>query len=452
MTVDESRTLPYSLEAERSVLGCVLLENERFDEVADLLAADDFFRDAHRRTFEAIKALRARRCGVDDVTLKEELARRGDLEEVGGPVYVASLADGMPRGVNLTHYAQIVLQKAQRRRLIAALNKGLSAAYDGEQPFEEVIEATEAGVLSVGQQTTGADFVFGPAWVSETFTHIERLAKNPQAITGVRSGFRELDELTRGFQPGDLIIIGARPSMGKTALAVQMALHAAQAGMVGVFSIEMARLALGIRAFALTGRINGMRLMTGRLKSDDYARLVDARGKLDRLRIAIDDSAMLTPTQLRTKARRLRSQQGLSALFVDYLQIVEPGSQDRRRSENRTLELGVMSRNLKQLAKELQVPVIVLSQLSRDAEKRAGDGRPKLSDLRESGAIEQDADVVLLLHRPEYYQHPPEPKSEGLAEIIIAKQRNGPVGVVELLFSKEFTRFDDWSHARAEGK
>lgn len=444
MAAPSERVLPHNLDAERSVLGCLLVENARFIEIADTLSGADFFRDAHRRIFEAARALHDRGRTADYVTLKEEIGRRGELDDVGGPAYIASLTDGMPRGVNLPHYAAIVREKAQRRRLIFTCTKIVADAYEGEPPIEDLIEQAEADVLAVGQEVTGSDFVLADQWIRETYEHLERLASDPRHVVGLSTGFRDLDALTRGLQPTDLIIIGARPSMGKTAVAVQIALHAAQHGMVGVFSVEMARLSLGIRAVSLTSRVNGMRLMTGRTGGTDFEAISSAFSLLGELKIAIDDSPILTPMQLRTKARRLKARHGLSALFIDYLQILEPGSTGKRRAENRTLELAQMSRSLKALAKELHIPVVVLSQLSRDAEKRA-DPRPKLSDLRESGAIEQDADLVLLLHRPEYYQETPRAEDLGRAELIVAKQRHGPTGVVELRFTKEFTRFDDWS-------
>ena len=435
------RTLPHNFDAERSVLGAILVENKTYVDVSDMLAPDDFFRDAHKRIYSALRSLATRRVGADFVTLKEELQRVGDLDEVGGPAYIASLADGVPRATNIAHYAGIVLEKAQRRRLIYACNRALQDAYEGDVPIEELLEQTEQAVLAVSQSASSSDFVHTAAWVDETFQHLERLASDPRHVTGVSTGFRDLDRLTRGLQPGDLVIVGARPSMGKTALMQQIAINAAAEGQVGVFSVEMARLSLGIRSFAVVGHVNTMRLMTGRLKSEDYARVSAAMETLAGIPLAIDDSPILTPAQLRTKARRLHARYPLRALFVDYLQILEGPT---HQTESRTLELAKMSRSLKQLAKELNIPVIVLSQLSRATDKREVK-RPQLSDLRDSGAIEQDGDVVLLLHRPEYYQETPKAEDVGRAELIVAKQRNGPTGVVELRFTKEYTRFDDWS-------
>jgi replicative DNA helicase len=435
------RTLPHNLEAERAVLGCLIVESDRLVEIADTLAAGDFFRVAHRSVFAAISALHSRRVAVDLITLREELARRSELDRVGGPGFVASLADGTPRGVNLAHYSRIVREKSQRRCLIFACNKALADAYEGEFTVEELIERTEADVFKVSQEIATGDFVQAREWVADTYRHLERLAADRREITGVPTGFYDLDRMTRGLQPGDLIIVGARPSMGKTAFALQLGIHAAGSMPVGMFSVEMARLPLGVRAFSVEGHINGMRLQTGRLNQSDYARVSNCAESLGALQFAIDESPILTPTQLRAKARRLQAKHGLSLLIIDYLQILDPGA-GKHRAESRTIELAQMSRGLKQLARELGIPIVVLSQLSRKVEDRA-DKRPNLADLRESGAIEQDADVVLLLHRPEYYHANPRPEDVGKAEVIIAKQRNGPTGTVDLLFNREFVRFDN---------
>jgi len=436
-----SRQLPHNLDAERAVLGALLVAPEHLSEAVDTLTPGDFYRDAHGVIFNRIRHLSERSTAIDFVTLKDGLVAAGELDDVGGPAYIAELADGLPRATNLAYYVGIVREKALRRRLILASRRVERDAYDGDLTVEALIEQTETGILAVGQELVGADFITASDWVRDTITHIETLANDRREVTGISTGFKDLDRMTRGWQPGDLVIVGARPAMGKTSWMLQVALHAAATSPVGIFSVEMATRALGMRAFSVTGHINGMRLLTGRLRSEDYARIAASMEYLAGLKLAIDDSPIVTLMQIRAKARRLKARHGLSLLLIDYLQILEPPG-GKRRAENRTIELAQMSRGLKQLAKELQIPVIVLSQLSRQVESRE-DKRPRLADLRESGAIEQDADVVLLLHRPEYYQATPRDEDIGKAEVIIAKHRNGPTGTVHLRFSREMMRFDD---------
>lgn len=440
--------LPHNLEAERSVLGVLALYADRLVEVADTLRSADFFRHAHRLIFDAMLRIAGEQgSGFDIITLKDALARTGHLEAAGGPAYLASLCTGVPRATNLPYYASIVRADAHRRRIIEACTRATKAAYERELDIEALIEQTESDILGVGREMTGGDFVMPDEWVPETVAYIEKLASAPRHVTGVATGFREIDHMTRGFQPGDLIVLGARPSMGKTALSLQIGAHASQAETVGVFSVEMARAALSVRAFASTGRISAMRLMTGKLRGEDYARFTHTMDTLRLSKLAIDDSAVLTPLQLRTKARRLKARHGLSLLIVDYLQILEATGSGKRRADTRALELGQITRALKQLAKELHVPILLLSQVTREPDRRSGDTRPKMSDLRDSGAIEADADVILMLHRPEYYQDQPKPDDLGKAEVIVAKQRNGPTGIVNLKFTKDQMRFDDYPEA-----
>jgi replicative DNA helicase len=433
------RTLPHNLEAERSVLGAILVHNDAFNQAAQVIDARDFYRDAHRRIFDKMVALSERHQAIDFVTLKEELSRGGDLDEVGGPAYVASLADGVPRATNVEYYARIVKEKSTLRNLIYAANKILTNAYEADQESDLILDEAETAIFSVADDRLKAGFVPMRDLVKESFPKIEQLFEQKRLITGVPTGFVDLDSMTRGFQPGDLIIIAARPSMGKTSLVLNIAQYVAmQPGhTVGVFSLEMSKESLFLRLLTSEAQIDSHRLMSGAIGQKDYSRISHALETLSAMRLHIDDTASLGVLEMRAKARRLQAEQhGLSLLVVDYIQLMS----GRGRFENRTLELASISRSMKGLAKELNVPVIVLSQLSRAPEARA-DHRPQLSDLRESGALEQDADVVLLIYREDAYNRDPNHPDAGTAELIVGKQRNGPTGVVRLAFLREQTRF-----------
>ncbi len=436
-TAVAERTLPHNLEAERAILGAILVDTAACDRATETLAPPDFYRDAHARIFEAMLALSAARSAIDLVTLKEALARAGALEEVGGPVYISSLVDGVPRSINVAHYARIVKEKATLRRLIFAANKILGDAYEAEENADTVLDAAEQAVFAVAEDRLRDGFVGMDRIVRENFATVEALFEQKRLITGAPSGFVDLDEKTRGFQPGDLVIIAARPSMGKTSLVLNIAQHVALHGTqpVGFFSLEMSKEALFLRLLTAIAQIDGHRLMTGHLGAKDYGRLAQALEMISAMRLYIDDAAQ-TVLEMRAKARRLQAERGLSLLVIDYVQLMT----HRGRYENRTLELGAISRALKGLAKELRVPVIVLSQLSRAPETRA-DHRPQLSDLRESGALEQDADVVVLIYRDDVYRRDADNPDVGIAELIVAKQRNGPTGTVRLAFIREQTRF-----------
>jgi replicative DNA helicase len=432
------RTLPHNLEAERSVLGAILIHNDAFNLAAEVLSAADFYRDAHRRIFDKMTTLNERNDAVDFVTLKEALGKSGELDEVGGPAYVASLADGVPRATNVEYYARIVKEKSTLRSLIYAANKILGNAYDADEESDLVLDEAEAAIFAVADDRVKTGFVPMRDLVKDSFPKIEQLFKQKRLITGVPTGFVDLDEMTRGFQPGDLVIIAARPSMGKTSLVLNVAQHVAvqpnQA--VGFFSLEMSRESLFLRLLTAEAQIDSHRLMSGAIGQKDYGRISHALETLSAMRLYIDDTANITVLEMRAKARRLRAEHGLSLLVVDYIQLMT----GRGRFENRNLELSSISRSLKGLAKELGVPIIVLSQLSRAPEARS-DHRPQLSDLRESGALEQDADVVALIYRDDAYNRDPNNPEAGTAELIVAKQRNGPTGVVRLAFLREQTRF-----------
>jgi replicative DNA helicase len=417
------RTLPHNLEAERSVLGAILVHNDAFNLAAQVIDSRDFYRDAHRRIFDCMVALNERHDAIDFVTLKEELARAGELDEVGGPAYVAALADGVPRATNVEYYARIVKEKSTLRNLIYAANKIVANAYEADQESDLILDEAESAIFAVADDRLKAGFVA-----------MRDLVKD----TGVPTGFVDVDEMTRGLQAGDLVIVAARPSMGKTSLVLNIAQYVASLGdqVVGFFSLEMSKESLFLRLLTSEAQIDGHRLMSGAIGGNDYHRISHALEKLNSMKLFIDDTANIGVLEMRAKSRRLQSEHGLSLLVVDYIQLMN----GRGRFENRTLELASISRSLKGLAKELNVPIIVLSQLSRAPESRS-DHRPQLSDLRESGALEQDADVVVLIYRDDVYNRDPNSPDAGTAELILAKQRNGPTGVVKLAFLREQTRF-----------
>ncbi len=432
------RTLPHSLDAERSVLGAILIDNEAYNVAASVLDPRAFFRDAHRRIFDRMIALAERSQPIDLVTLKEELERAGDLDEVGGPAYIASLVDGVPRATNVEYYARIVKEKSTLRSLIYSANKILANAYEADQDADLILDEAESAIFSVADDRIKAGFVPMRDLVKDSFPKIEQLFEHKSFITGVATGFTEIDKMTRGFQRGDLIIVAARPSMGKTSLVLNIAQHVATtSGIAGFFSLEMSKEQLFMRMLASEARIDNYRLMSGQIGQKEYGNITHALETLSAANLYIDDTAGAGVLEMRAKARRLQAEHGLDLLAVDYIQLMT----GRGRYENRTLELAGISRSLKGLAKELNVPIVVLSQLSRAPEARS-DKRPQLSDLRESGALEQDADVVILIFREEMYKQSNEPaESDGMAELILAKQRNGPTGVVKLAFLRQQTRF-----------
>ena len=432
------RTLPHNLEAERSVLGAILVHNDAFNLAAQVIDSRDFYRDAHRRIFDKMVMLNERSHAIDFVTLKEELARAGEIDEVGGPAYVASLADGVPRATNVEYYARIVKEKATLRNLIFAANKILTNAYEADQESDLILDEAESAIFAVADDRLKAGFVPMRQLVHDSFPKIEQLFEQKRLITGVPTGFVDLDEMTRGLQAGDLVIVAARPSMGKTSLVLNMAQHVAiqPDHTVGFFSLEMSKESLFLRLLTSEAQIDSHRLMSGAIGQKDYGRISHALETLSAMRLFIDDTANIGVLEMRAKARRLQSEHRLSMLVVDYIQLMS----GRGRFENRTLELASISRSLKGLAKELSVPIVVLSQLSRAPESRS-DHRPQLSDLRESGALEQDADVVILIYRDDAYNKDPNSPDAGTAELIVAKQRNGPTGTVRLAFLREQTRF-----------
>jgi replicative DNA helicase len=436
-------TLPANVEAERSILGAILLDNRAYNEAAEHLHADDFSLDAHRRIYSRMIDLMESSRPVDIITLTEQLSRAKEVEAVGGVAYLSSLTHGLPRRVSIEDYVKIVRDKAMLRGLIHAANSAIARAADQADPAEEILNDAEATLFQLSEQRIGRGFTGVPEIIKE-LGGIDALLQRGQRITGVATHYEKLDEMTSGLQKSDLIIVAARPSMGKTSFAMNIAENAAiyENKVVGVFSLEMSRQALLQRMLCSVARVDAHRLRTGSLWQEDTRKIQGAVEQLAQARIFVDDTPGIPVSEMRAKARRLYQSQGqLDLIVVDYLQLMSGGG--GKRYENRTQEVSAISRGLKALAKELEVPVVALSQLSRAPETRgSGDHRPQLSDLRESGSIEQDADLVMFIFREEVYKRD-DPELEGRAEIIIAKQRNGPIGRAKLAFLKSSTRFEN---------
>jgi replicative DNA helicase len=446
--VDALRVPPHSIDAEQAVLGGLMLDEHAWERIADKLGEEDFYRKDHRLIFRAIGDLASRNQPCDAVTLGEWFESSGLADEAGGVAYVIQLANATPSAANILAYAGIVREKSVLRQLIEA---GTQIVGDGFQPegrkSEEILAEAEQRVFHIAE--TGArgkkSYVEMRAAVHEAFQILSRRYESKDAVTGLATGFADLDEMTSGLQPADLIIVAARPSMGKTALAVNMAEHAAikSRKAVAIFSMEMSASQLAFRLISSLGRIDQQHLRNGDLAEEDWPRVTSAITLLSETKILIDDTPALSPAELRARARRMKRQYDLGLIVVDYLQLMAvPGNK-----ENRATEISEISRGLKALAKELNIPVIALSQLNRSLEQRT-DKRPVMADLRESGAIEQDADVILFIYRDEYYDK--ESADKGLAEIIIGKQRNGPTGTVKLTFLGRYTRFENTT-AEARG-
>jgi replicative DNA helicase len=438
------RKAPWSNDAEQAVLAAMLLDQDAALKAAELLDDSMFYKEAHRILFRAMASLTEKGEVIDPVTLREELVRRGDLDRVGGMEYIAALVDVVPTAANVESHTRIVRDQAVLRRLVEAATEIIQDVYERKGESGEVLDNAEHRIFQVAQFRRSEDFSRLKELIWPTMERIEQMQGRAGAVTGVPTGFLDLDEKTAGFQRSDLVIIAARPSMGKTAFALNVVQHAAIERQIGVavFSLEMSKEALVQRLLCSEGLVDAQRLRRGALRDDDYPKLARAAGLLGTAPIWIDDSAALTPLQMRSKARRLKAEHDIGMVVVDYLQLMQ-GPSD---SENRQQEISYISRSLKALAKELDVPVVALSQLSRAPEQRGGEHRrPQLSDLRESGAIEQDADLVCFIYRPEMYDKEDKDGNslEGLAELIIGKQRNGPTGIVELYFKKEYTRFDN---------
>ncbi len=440
------RQAPWSNEAEQAVLGAMLLDQDAALRAAEQLDDTMFYREGHRILFRAMLALAERGEVIDPVTLREELGRRGDLERAGGLEYLGALIDVVPTAANVEYHARIVRDKAVLRRLLEAATGIIQEVYDGKGAPREVLDNAEHRVFQVAQFQRSEDFARLKELIWPAMERIEQLQSGHGAVTGVPSGFPDLDRLTAGFQKADLVVIAARPSMGKTAFVLNCVQHAGieHGTGIAVFSLEMSKEQLVQRLLCSEGLVDAQRLRRGQLRDDDYPKLARAAGLLGTAPIWIDDAANLTPLAMRSKARRLKAEHDIGLVVVDYLQLMQGPGQ----AESRQQEISYISRSLKALAKELDIPVLALSQLSRAPDQRSGDHRPQLSDLRESGAIEQDADVVMFIYREEMYSGPTDKDGntiEGLAELIVGKQRNGPTGIVPLYFKKEYTRFDNRS-------
>lgn len=437
------RVTPQEVEVEKAVLGAMLLDNDSINRVVETLADESvFYNTTHRRIYAAILSLYERGEPADQVTVAEELARRGSLEEIGGPATVAALAGEMATAVNAEYHAKIVLEAALRRRLIDASTQTLEESYRKTEDIREIIDRAEQRVFQIAEREMGRGIVPLESVLGETFAAIERAHQQPGALTGVTSGYTDLDEFTAGFQGSDMIVLAARPSMGKTSLTLCMARNAAVKGGVPAlfFSLEMSTQQIAQKLLVGEARVDSHRLRTGRLTDDEWQRLAAWTGKLVEAPLYIDDTPGISISELRAKARRAKSEYGIGMIVIDYLQLMTTND----RSDNREQEIARISRSIKALAKELDLPVVACAQLSRAVEQRP-DKRPALSDLRESGSIEQDADVVLFLYRPEVYGITDDEGNtqEGVAEIIIGKHRNGPTGSAFLTWLGPYGRFEE---------
>ncbi|HET7527768.1 MAG TPA: replicative DNA helicase [Burkholderiaceae bacterium] len=446
------RVPPHSIEAEQSVLGGLLLDNLAWDRAADLLGESDFYRHEHRQIYAAIASLVGANKPADVVTVNEHLQSVGTAADCGGLVYLNALAQSVPSAANIRRYAEIVRERAVLRKLIGASDEIATQAFNPQgKPVSQILDEAESRIFQIGEEGARSrqGFIGMDKLVVELIDRVTELHENgAEEVTGVRTGFYDLDRYTAGLQKGDLIVLAARPSMGKTAFALNIAEHVAvrEELPVLVFSMEMGASQLALRMVGSLGRIDQQRLRTGALKDDEWTRLTEAVDQLGKVSLYIDETPALNPAELRARARRMARQFGgtLGLIVVDYLQLMSGSSGS---DENRATELGEISRGLKALAKELQCPVMALSQLNRSVETR-NDKRPLMSDLRESGAIEQDADVIMFIYRDDYYNK--ESKEPGVAEIIIGKQRNGPVGTLRLTFLKPLTRFDNLAMGTSE--
>lgn len=433
------RVPPQNIEAEQAVLGAMLIKKEAIVEVQEILQPDDFYREAHRIVYEAMLELSGNDEAVDLVTLTEQLRKNEQLEKIGGLPFITQLANAVPTAANVGYHAKIVKEKAELRNLINAATKIASAAYEDTDSVENIMDEAEKSILAVANRQSGGAFESMKSIVMRTFERINVLYESKGGLTGISSGFKDLDKLTSGLQKSDLILVAARPSMGKTAFTLNIAaycgLHDCK---VAFFSLEMSKEQLMQRMLCSEGGIDATRLRTGQLDEGEWNRLVETADRLSRAPIFIDDTAGITVMELRSKARRLKAEHGLDLIIIDYLQLMQ--GRASKNSDNRQQEISEISRSLKALARELDVPVIALSQLSRSVESRQVK-KPMLSDLRESGSLEQDADIVMFLYREDYYDKDTENKN--ITEIIIAKHRNGPVDSIQLFFQKEYTKFRD---------
>lgn len=434
------KTPPNSLEAEKTALGGILLNNKNLNVVLSIVSPEDFYKDAHRKIIEKITILVDKGLPVDVLTLSEELQKSGLLEEVGGAAYLASLLDGVPKSLNIEFYARIIKEKSLLRQLILSSAKIISSSYEQKEDADELLDEAQAAIIEVAEQRVKPGFIPVGMLTAPTLDMVKAMHDRKETVTGVPSGFRDLDALTSGFHNSEFVVIAARPSMGKTALCLNISQYTGIKTdySVGFFSLEMAKEQVVIRLLCAEAQLDIKKVRTGFIGDRDFERLKLAAEALSQAKIFVDETPALTVMEMKAKARRLKMEQSLDLLFVDYIQLMRTGG----RFENRTQEMSYISRSLKELAKEVKIPVVGISQLSRAPEKGRREPVPQLSDLRESGAIEQDADVVIFIYRPELYR-PHDESLHGIAEINVAKQRNGPTGRINLAFIREYARFAD---------
>jgi replicative DNA helicase len=435
------RPLPHNLEAERSILGAVLLDNFALNAAIEKIRSDDFFLPQHRQIFERMVQLGEKQQAIDPVTLMEDLSRRGELEAAGGAAYISQLADGLPRVTNVEHYARIVKEKAVLRGLIHSAQAIQEQALAAGEDADVILDRAESVILSLAEDRIKAGLIGVKELVRDNYERLNKILTDGRRVTGLSTGYVNLDNETSGLQPSEMIILAARPSMGKTALAINIANNVAVRNRepVAIFSLEMSKESLLVRMLASEARIDAHKFRTGHMGKEDWGKIVNTLNGLSEAPLWVDDSASSTVMEMGAKARRLKRDRGLSLIIVDYLQLVVPTSTGRQ--SNRQEEVSGMSRALKALAKELKVPIIVLSQLTRAPERE--ERKPQLSDLRESGAIEQDADVVMFINRPNFYKTDLPEEDRAKAELIIAKQRNGPTGTLNFVFLARHTRFEE---------
>ena len=440
--LDPHRLPPQNLEAEQCVLGSILLQQGALVKILELVTPLDFYRDAHKIIFSAMVALFEKNEPQDIITVTNILKDKNQLEEIGGPAYLANLTDIVPVAANIIYYAQIIRSKSILRRLILTCTEIASRCYEEQDEIDSLVDDAEQTIFEISRTKSSQDFQALSKIIPETFKRIERLAEKKELITGVPTGYDDLDRITAGLQPSDLIILAGRPSMGKTALAMNIVQNAAIFNKipVAVFSLEMSKEQLGMRMLCSVSRVDSQDLRTGFIRDPDWPKLARATGILSDAPIFIDDTPAISVLEMRAKSRRLKAEHNIGLIVLDYLQLMR----GRTSAERREQEISEISRSIKAMAKELDLPVIALSQLNRSLESRPNK-RPQLSDLRESGAIEQDADVICFLYRDEIYNKSEDNPKRGIAEIIIGKQRNGPTGTVELTFIDKYTTFENYS-------
>ncbi len=441
--IPAGRVPPQNVEAEQSVLGSILLNDQSFSAVVEILHPNDFYRSRHKIIFEVLVDLFDKNEPQDLITTTNLLKDKNQLNDIGGAAYLATLTSIVPVTANIASYARIIRQKAVLRNLISVNTEIASRCYEEQGEIDLLVDEAEQAIFDIAGKKSGQNFTPLKQIIPNAFETIEQLYKRKELITGVPSGYHEIDKMTAGLQPSDLIILAGRPSMGKTAFAMNIAQHAAlvEKKGVGIFSLEMSKEQLVMRLLSSVGRIDSQRIRTGKLQNEDWPKLTRAVGMLSEAPMYIDDTPAISVLEMRAKVRRLASQYDIGMILVDYLQLM----QGRNSNENRTQEISDISRSLKALAKEHKIPVLALSQLNRSLESR-NDKRPMMSDLRESGAIEQDADVICFIYRDEVYNKAEDNPEKGFAEIIIGKQRNGPTGTVKLTFLKEFTMFENFTN------